>query len=118
MNVGPPNTQQSAITGGETRALLAVRAGTIGSPAGIPTLVQAGLDPHADIKRSALTRKRLKMNEDKAKLEQLLEICHAVGLSCHVGQSKGVSRRSPNLTHRPRCRGQDPWPGRSGGGRP
>ena len=50
----------------------AVRAGTIGSPSGIPTMVQAGLDPHADIKRSALTRKRLKMNEEKAKLEQLL----------------------------------------------
>jgi uncharacterized protein (DUF342 family) len=70
--VGPPNTQQSAITGGQTRALNAVRAGTIGSPSGVPTLVQAGLDPHADIKRSALTRKRLKMNEEKAKLEQLL----------------------------------------------
>lgn len=77
VNVGPPNTQQSAITGGETRALLAVRAGTIGSPAGIPTLVQAGLDPHADIKRSALTRKRLKMNEEKAKLEQLLMFLQA-----------------------------------------
>lgn len=70
--VGPPNTQQSAITGGQTRALNVVRAGTIGSPSGIPTMVQAGLDPHADIKRSALTRKRLKMNEEKAKLEQLL----------------------------------------------
>lgn len=77
VNLGPPNTQQSAITGGETRALLAVRAGTIGSPAGIPTLVQAGLDPHADIKRSALTRKRLKMNEEKAKLEQLLMFLQA-----------------------------------------
>ncbi|KAG1434165.1 hypothetical protein G6F57_021710 [Rhizopus arrhizus] len=70
--VGPPNTQQSAITGGQTRALNAVRAGTIGSPSGVPTLVQAGLAPHADIKRSALTRKRLKMTEEKAKLEQLL----------------------------------------------
>lgn len=77
VNVGPPSTQQSAITGGETRALLAVRAGTIGSPSGIPTRVQAGLDPHADIKRTALTRKRLKMNEDKAKLEQLLMFLQA-----------------------------------------
>ncbi|EHK64662.1 DUF342 domain-containing protein [Achromobacter arsenitoxydans] len=77
VNVGPPNTQQSAITGGETRALLAVRAGTIGSPSGIPTRVQAGLDPHADIKRTALTRKRLKMNEEKAKLEQLLMFLQA-----------------------------------------
>ena len=77
VNVGPPNTQQSAITGGETRALLAIRAGTIGSPAGIPTLVQAGLDPHADIKRSALTRKRLKISEEKAKLEQLLMFLQA-----------------------------------------
>lgn len=75
--VGPPNTQQSAITGGQTRALNAVRAGTIGSPSGIPTLVQAGLDPHADIKRSALTRKRLKMNEEKAKLEQLMMFLQA-----------------------------------------
>ncbi|MCF7767088.1 DUF342 domain-containing protein [Achromobacter pulmonis] len=72
VNVGPPSAQQTAITGGQTRALQSVRAGTIGSPAGVPTLVQAGLDPHADIKRSALTRKRLKMNEEKAKLEQLL----------------------------------------------
>ncbi|KRC84889.1 hypothetical protein D3C87_726630 [compost metagenome] len=77
VNVGPPNTQQSAITGGETRALLAIRAGTIGSPSGIPTLVQVGLDPHADIKRTALTRKRLKMNEEKAKLEQLLMFLQA-----------------------------------------
>ncbi|MFF7059567.1 DUF342 domain-containing protein [Achromobacter spanius] len=77
VNVGPPNTQQSAITGGQIRALNAVRAGTIGSPSGIPTLVQAGLDPHADIKRSALTRKRLKMNEEKAKLEQLLMFLQA-----------------------------------------
>ena len=52
--------------GGQIRALQAVRAGTIGSPAGVPTLVQAGLDPHADIKRTALTRKRVKMNEEKA----------------------------------------------------
>ena len=49
----------------------------IGSPAGIPTLVQAGLDPHADIKRSALARKRQKMNEEKAKLEQLLMFLRA-----------------------------------------
>ncbi|CAB3722005.1 Protein of uncharacterised function (DUF342) [Achromobacter denitrificans] len=72
INVGPPNTQQSAIAGGQTRALRSVRAGTIGAPSGIPTLVQAGLDPHADIKRTALTRKRQKMNEEKAKLEKLL----------------------------------------------
>lgn len=77
VQVGPPNTQQSAITGGQIRALNAVRAGTIGSPSGMPTLVQAGLDPHADIKRSALTRKRLKMNEEKAKLEQLLMFLQA-----------------------------------------
>lgn len=77
VNVGAPNSQQTAITGGHTRALKSVRAGTIGSPAGVPTLVQAGLDPHADIKRSALTRKRLKMNEEKAKLEQLLLFLHA-----------------------------------------
>ena len=77
VNVGAPNSQQTAITGGQTRALQSVRAGTIGSPAGVPTLVQAGLDPHADIKRSALTRKRLKMNEEKAKLEQLLLFLHA-----------------------------------------
>lgn len=77
VNVGPPNTQQSAITGGQIRAMQAVRAGTIGSPAGIPTLVQAGLDPHADIKRSALARKRQKMNEEKAKLEQLLMFLRA-----------------------------------------
>ncbi|MRT33319.1 DUF342 domain-containing protein, partial [Xylella fastidiosa subsp. multiplex] len=76
-NVGAPNSQQTAITGGHTRALKSVRAGTIGSPAGVPTLVQAGLDPHADIKRSALTRKRLKMNEEKAKLEQLLLFLHS-----------------------------------------
>ncbi|MGY6268446.1 DUF342 domain-containing protein [Achromobacter denitrificans] len=77
INVGPPNTQQSAIVGGQIRALTAVRAGTIGAASGIPTLVQAGLDPHADIKRSALTRKRQKMNEEKAKLEKLLAFLQA-----------------------------------------
>ena len=73
---GAANAQQTAIMGGQIRALQAVRAGTIGSPAGVPTLVQAGLDPHADIKRTALTRKRVKMNEEKAKLEQLLLFLH------------------------------------------
>jgi uncharacterized protein (DUF342 family) len=77
INVGPPNTQQSAIAGGQVRALQAVRAGTIGAASGIPTLVQAGLDPHADIKRSALTRKRQTMNEEKAKLEKLLAFLQA-----------------------------------------
>ena len=65
VNVGAANAQQTAIMGGQIRALQAVRAGTIGSPAGVPTLVQAGLDPHADIKRTALTRKRVKMNEER-----------------------------------------------------
>ncbi|AUT45882.1 DUF342 domain-containing protein [Achromobacter sp. AONIH1] len=77
VNVGAANAQQTAIMGGQIRALQAVRAGTIGSPAGVPTLVQAGLDPHADIKRTALTRKRVKMNEEKAKLEQLLLFLHS-----------------------------------------
>lgn len=77
INVGPPNTQQTAIVGGQTRALTGVRAGTIGAPSGIPTLVQAGLDPHADIKRSALNRKRQQMNEEKAKLEKLLTFLQA-----------------------------------------
>lgn len=75
--MGAANAQQTAIMGGQIRALQAVRAGTIGSPAGVPTLVQAGLDPHADIKRTALTRKRVKMNEEKAKLEQLLLFLHS-----------------------------------------
>lgn len=43
VNVGAANAQQTAIMGGQIRALQAVRAGTIGSPAGVPTLVQAGL---------------------------------------------------------------------------
>ncbi|KGD93594.1 hypothetical protein JL37_14200 [Achromobacter sp. RTa] len=77
INVGPPNTQQSAIAGGQVRALQGVRAGTIGAASGIPTLVQAGLDPHADIKRSALARKRQQMNEEKAKLEKLLTFLQA-----------------------------------------
>ena len=42
VNVGAANAQQTAIMGGQIRALQAVRAGTIGSPAGVPTL--AGLD--------------------------------------------------------------------------
>ena len=94
INVGPPNTQQSAIAGGQVRALQSVRAGTIGAASGIPTLVQAGLDPHADIKRSALARKRLQMNEEKAKLEKLLTF-----LQANPGRAPGdVAERARN-TH-------------------
>src|SRR5690606_27052806 len=52
--VGPPGSQQGVITGGETCALHAVRAGTLGSMAAVPTIVRVGLDPHAQARRAVL----------------------------------------------------------------
>ncbi len=98
VSVGPPGSHQGVITGGQTRALHAIRAGTIGAPSGIPTHVQAGLDPHADMKRSALGQKRQKLGEEKAKLEQLL-----IFLNMHPEKAApGLNERARN-THTKIC---------------
>ena len=59
--------------GGQIRALQAVR-GTIGSPAGVPTLVQAGLDPRRHQAHGVDAQAR--EDERGAKLEQLLLFLH------------------------------------------
>lgn len=98
ISVGPPGSHQGVITGGHTRALNAIRAGTIGAPSGIPTHVQAGLDPHADMKRTALAQKRQKLGEEKSKLEQLL-----IFLNMHPEKAApGLNERARN-THTKIC---------------
>ncbi|MFQ1062848.1 DUF342 domain-containing protein [Bordetella trematum] len=72
VTVGPPNSPLGVITGGETHAARAVRAGSIGSLAAVPTLVAVGLHPHAAARREALQQRRVGLQEEQAKLEKLM----------------------------------------------
>lgn len=74
---GPPGSQQGVIAGGRCRALLLVRAGTIGSPAGVPTEVHVGVNPHAATRKAAIEQERHAVNEELGKLEKLLTFFQA-----------------------------------------
>lgn len=76
ITVGPPGSQQGVITGGTAHAYKSVHAGTLGSMAGIPTVVRAGLNPHANAKRAALETRARELEEEKAKLEKLILFLH------------------------------------------
>ncbi|MCD0505332.1 FapA family protein [Bordetella petrii] len=90
--VGPPGSQQGVALGGEICALHSVRAGTLGSMAGVPTLVRVGLDPHADAQRAALRAQRQSLDEETAKLEQVLAF-----LQSHPDKAGGgVGERARN----------------------
>ncbi|QEZ45997.1 DUF342 domain-containing protein [Cupriavidus oxalaticus] len=69
--VGGPGVQGS-ISGGRTRAMLAVRAAVLGSPAGSATNVQVGLNPYADAQRAALEADRRRLLEEQNKVKQLV----------------------------------------------
>lgn len=98
--VGPPGSQQGVITGGETCALHAVRAGTLGSMAAVPTIVRVGLDPHAQARRAVLKDERQRLEEEKSKLEKLL-----VFLRMNPQKAAGdVGERAHN-THAKVCAG-------------
>ncbi|WP_028354940.1 FapA family protein [Bordetella petrii] len=94
VTVGPPGSHQGAVTGGEVCALHSVRAGTLGSMAGVATSVRVGLDPHADARRAALQAERQQLDEEKAKLDKLLEFLRA-----HPDKAAGgIGERAAN-TH-------------------
>lgn len=76
VSVGPPNSQLGVITGGEVHAAKSISAGSIGSMAAVPTLVSAGLHPHAEAKRVALQQRRAGLDEEKSKLEKLILFLH------------------------------------------
>lgn len=72
VTVGLPNSPLGVITGGETHAARAVKAGSIGSLAAVPTLVAVGLHPHAAARREALQQRRAGLQEEQGKLEKLM----------------------------------------------
>lgn len=75
--VGLPGMPQGLISGGQCRALRAIRAGTLGSAGGTPTFLQAGVNPHANAQKAALEQRRQRLAEDKRKLEQLIAFLKA-----------------------------------------
>jgi uncharacterized protein (DUF342 family) len=72
VTVGAKGSSQGNISGGQVRALRAVRAATLGTIAGVKTVIQVGVNPHAQAQKEALQRTRKRLQEEKAKLEQLL----------------------------------------------
>ncbi|HTK00367.1 MAG TPA: FapA family protein, partial [Bordetella sp.] len=72
VTVGAKGSSQGNISGGQVRALRAVRAATLGTMAGVKTIIQVGVNPHAQAQKEALQRTRKRLQEEKAKLEQLL----------------------------------------------
>lgn len=70
--VGKRGSNQGSINGGHIRALRSVQAVTLGTMAGVHTLIQVGVNPHAQAQKEALQRTRKRLTEEKAKLEQLL----------------------------------------------
>jgi uncharacterized protein (DUF342 family) len=72
VTVGLKGSTQGNINGGQVRALRSVKAVTLGTMAGVRTVIQVGVNPHAQAQREALQRTRKRLTEEKAKLEQLL----------------------------------------------
>ena len=71
--VGRPGSRDGSIIGGKVRALKAVRAGRLGAPSGIPTLIQAGVNPHGPAKLAEIEKVRAKLLEEKLKFSKLLQ---------------------------------------------
>ncbi|GAB3266331.1 DUF342 domain-containing protein [Chitinimonas naiadis] len=70
--IGKPGSNQGSLIGGHARAHLLVRAPVIGSPSGVPTLVQVGFNPYLNAERSQTEQLRKRKQEELAKLRQLL----------------------------------------------
>ncbi|WP_432259582.1 FapA family protein [Cupriavidus sp. TMH.W2] len=64
---------QGSISGGRSRAMLAVRAAVLGAPAGTATSIQVGLNPYADAQRAALEAERRRILEEQNKVRQLVD---------------------------------------------
>ncbi|ARP86093.1 DUF342 domain-containing protein [Bordetella genomosp. 9] len=72
VTVGLKGSQQGNINGGQVRALRAVKAVSLGTMAGVRTVIQVGVNPHAQAQKEALQRTRQRLVEEKSKLEQLI----------------------------------------------
>jgi uncharacterized protein (DUF342 family) len=72
VTVGRKGSSQGNISGGLVRALRGVKAVTLGTMAGVKTVIQVGINPHAQAQKEALQTTRRRLQEEKAKLEQLL----------------------------------------------
>lgn len=72
VTVGAKGSTQGNINGGQIRALRGIRAATLGTMAGVKTIIQVGVNPHAQAQKEALQRTRKRLQEEKSKLEQLL----------------------------------------------
>jgi len=70
--VGKPGSNQGSLIGGRARAHLLVRSPVIGSPSGVPTVVQVGFNPYLNAERSGVEVQRKRKMEELAKLKQLL----------------------------------------------
>ncbi|HEY9100699.1 FapA family protein [Chitinimonas sp.] len=70
--IGKPGSNQGSLIGGHARARLLVRAPTLGSPSGTPTLVQVGFNPYLSAERTQTEQQRKRKLEELAKLKQLL----------------------------------------------
>lgn len=95
VTVGSPEGQSGAITGGEVHAASSVKTATIGSLAGVPTLISVGLHPHAAARRAALQQRRSGLLEEQAKLEKLIRF-----LQDNPARDVNGMRERADATHR------------------
>ncbi|WP_187395131.1 DUF342 domain-containing protein [Pigmentiphaga aceris] len=72
--VGRPGSRDGSIIGGKVRALKSIRAGRAGAPSGTPTMIQAGVNPHAAGKLAEVEKSRVRLLEEKSKLDKLMEV--------------------------------------------
>ncbi|QDQ28950.1 DUF342 domain-containing protein [Chitinimonas arctica] len=70
--VGKPGGNTGSLIGGHTRARLLVRAPVLGSPSGVPTLVQVGFNPYLNAERTSTEQQRKRRVEELTKLRQLI----------------------------------------------
>lgn len=72
--VGRPGSRDGSIIGGKVRALKSVRAARMGAPSGAPTMIQAGVNPHAAAKLADVEKSRNRLLEEKSKLDKLMDM--------------------------------------------
>ncbi|WP_374351405.1 DUF342 domain-containing protein [Chitinimonas sp.] len=81
------------IVGGQARALMMVRAGTLGSSSGTPTVIQVGFDPRLNVERINIEQTRKRKLDDGAKIRQLLAF-----LDKNPGKGQGGVREKAEKT--------------------
>jgi len=94
VSVGVPGATRGGIAGGRCCALTLVRAPRLGTPGGIATHVQVGMDPHADRRRAELEVEREKLKAERTKIEQLMAF-----LKANPGRAVGGVAERSKATH-------------------